>query len=82
MRQEGWETLVEIGHEQRRQATWVDLLHRTSCSIAFSSTATRQGQQRCIGLNGRDVTVPNSYVSGARFSLDAQAIGDSTGRAR
>ena len=73
--QEGWETLIELGHNiwpqtSVDQAPWDIVLDRV-----FVHGHEAKGQKRCISLNGRSVTVQNSYVSDCKnFEYDAQAI--------
>ena len=73
--QEGWETLIELGHNTSAQtsvdqAPWDLVLDRV-----FVHGHEAKGQKRCIALNGRSVTVQNSYVSDCKnFEYDAQAI--------
>ena len=73
--QEGWETLIELGHNTSAQtsfdqAPWDIVLDRV-----FVHGHETRGQKRCIALNGRNVTVQNSYISDCKnFEYDAQAI--------
>ena len=75
MKQEGWETLIELGHNTSAQtsvdqAPWDLVLDRV-----FVHGHEAKGQKRCIALNGRSVTVQNSYISDCKnFEYDAQAI--------
>ena len=73
--QEGWETLIELGHNTSAQtsfdqAPWDIVLDRV-----FVHGHETKGQKRCIALNGRSVTVQNSYISDCKnFEYEAQAI--------
>jgi hypothetical protein len=78
--QEGYYTLVEIGTNNDRQTTWASVPSRIVLDRVFVHGHPTKGQQRCIGLNGRDVEVLNSYVVGcSSFAVDAQAIGTFNG---
>jgi hypothetical protein len=74
--QEGYYTLLEIGTNNSRQATWASVPSSIVLDRLFIHGHPTKGQQRCVGLNGRDVQVLNSYIVGcASFAVDAQAIG-------
>ena len=74
--QEGYYTLLEIGTNNARQATWASVPSNIVLDRLFIHGHPTKGQQRCVGLNGRSVEVLNSYIVGCRsFAVDAQAIG-------
>jgi len=74
--QEGYYTLLEIGTNNARQATWASVPSNIVLDRLFIHGHPTKGQQRCVGLNGRSVEVLNSFiVNCASFVVDAQAIG-------
>jgi hypothetical protein len=74
--QEGYYTLLEIGTNNTRQATWASVPSNIVLDRLFIHGHPTKGQQRCVGLNGRSVEVLNSYIVGCKsFAVDAQAIG-------
>nr|MBA2301465.1 hypothetical protein [Acidobacteriota bacterium] len=78
--QEGWYTLLEIGTNNSLQTTLQSVPSDIVLDRVFVHGHPVKGQQRCVGLNGRNVDVLNSYiVSCASFAVDAQAIGTFNG---
>ena len=73
--QEGWETLIEIGQNSFAQTSFDQAPWEIVLDRVFVHGHTAKGQKRCIALNGRNVTVQNSYISDCKnFEYDAQAI--------
>ena len=80
IQQQGFYTLVEIGTNNDQQTTWASVPSNIVLDRVFVHGHPMKGQQRCVGLNGRDVEILNSYiVNCASFAVDAQAIGTFNG---
>ena len=73
--QEGWETIVEFGHNGPEQNTLDQIPYQVVLDRVFVHGHPVKGQKRCLSLNGRDLEVRNSYIAGcASFAVDSQAI--------
>jgi hypothetical protein len=78
--QEGWSTLVELGTLGATQTTLSSVPYAVTLDRVYVHGHPVKGQKRCVALNGRDMDVLDSYISGcASFSSDAQAIGGFNG---
>lgn len=74
--QQGYYTLLEIGTNSAQQSTLASVPYNIVFDRVFVHGHPTKGQQRCIGLNGRDVEILNSFVVDCKsFAVDAQAIG-------
>jgi hypothetical protein len=74
--QQGYYTLLEIGTNSSLQSTLSAVPYNIVFDRVFVHGHPTKGQQRCIGLNGRDVEILNSFVVDCKsFAVDAQAIG-------
>jgi hypothetical protein len=74
--QEGWGTLVGVGTAGAAQSTLSAVPYTIEFDRVYIHGHPVKGQKRCLALNGRDVTVRNSYISDcASFSSDSQAVG-------
>ncbi len=73
--QEGWSTLVELGTMGANQDTLAEVPHDIVIDRLYIHGHPTKGQKRCLALNGRNVDILNSRISGcASFVSDAQAI--------
>ena len=73
--QEGWETIVQLGTSSGEQWHLDQVPYEIALDRVYVHGHPAKGQKRCIALNGRNITVENSFVVNcSNFSYDSQAI--------
>jgi hypothetical protein len=73
--QEGWETIVQLGTSSGDQWNLDQVPYDIVLDRVYVHGHPAKGQKRCVALNGRNLTVENSFITNcSNFSYDSQAI--------